>query len=326
MDQDEPKPEKETSPEPAPSGKRALNRKAIALVAAALVLIIAAVLYFIVIKGENDTDANPPATDTTTNAAAQPDAQKLVNDISESIKTEFTYISAVPASEERRVGFVYRPADRDYYVTMGYGNDTLAAGMNFDNINEFEQAPDAYDAQLAENDAVRKSVIAKLEAAGLTEQLEQFPAEAIEDSTLVGNTYANSEKNLICNVGGLAANGFTLGCSTMDDIQKRANVLKDFVEAYRRDSDDESVFTVVNDNEELDSPIAGYTKMHGSVGTLGAVGGALALFYQTPDYEWHFFTGTQSALSCSDYNTPDLRKAYAGDMCYEGETESTVNT
>ena len=54
--------------------------------------------------------------------------------------------------------------------------------------------------------------------------------------------------------------------------------------------------------------------------------GAAGLFYRTSsEAEWRFFTATQAALPCSDYDTDDLRKAYAGDICYtEAGEESAV--
>ncbi len=55
------------------------------------------------------------------------------------------------------------------------------------------------------------------------------------------------------------------------------------------------------------------------------VGGAAGLFYRTaPEEKWQFFAGTQSPLDCSDYNTDDLKKAYLGEVCYNGSVESTV--
>ena len=42
------------------------------------------------------------------------------------------------------------------------------------------------------------------------------------------------------------------------------------------------------------------------------------------DEKWRYFTGVQAPLDCSEYNTDDLRKAFAGDVCYNGREESTV--
>lgn len=42
-----------------------------------------------------------------------------------------------------------------------------------------------------------------------------------------------------------------------------------------------------------------------------------AIFYQTPDATWHFFTATQDqdAIKCDAYNTDDLKKAFVSFTC-----------
>lgn len=60
-----------------------------------------------------------------------------------------------------------------------------------------------------------------------------------------------------------------------------------------------------------DSKYAPYQTMVG--GILFAAG----LWYRvSPDSPWQWFQGTQAVLSCEDYNTDDLKKAYLGDPCY----------
>lgn len=55
------------------------------------------------------------------------------------------------------------------------------------------------------------------------------------------------------------------------------------------------------------------------------LGGGLGLFYRvSPNDEWQFFAITQAPLECSEYNTDDLRKAFAGDVCYNGMEASKV--
>lgn len=55
------------------------------------------------------------------------------------------------------------------------------------------------------------------------------------------------------------------------------------------------------------------------------VGGAIGLFYRTnPEAEWQFFTAATGAQDCDEFNTEDLKKAYAGRVCYNGPEQSTV--
>lgn len=50
-----------------------------------------------------------------------------------------------------------------------------------------------------------------------------------------------------------------------------------------------------------------------------------ALFYQTPDSTWHYFTVTenQDMLSCSDYNSDDLLNSYVGFTCQNTTTNKS---
>ncbi|MBR2989558.1 hypothetical protein IKF40_01320 [Candidatus Saccharibacteria bacterium] len=68
------------------------------------------------------------------------------------------------------------------------------------------------------------------------------------------------------------------------------------------------------------SPYHPYQRME--TATLGAA----LLFYRTsPDATWQFFKATQAALSCDEFNTPDLRRAFAGTTCVtNGYQQATV--
>lgn len=68
-----------------------------------------------------------------------------------------------------------------------------------------------------------------------------------------------------------------------------------------------------------DSKYKPYQRMTG--GVLGAVG----LWYRaSPDTPWQWFGGFQAVPECSEYKTDDLKKAFAGEVCYEGEEEKVV--
>jgi hypothetical protein len=44
----------------------------------------------------------------------------------------------------------------------------------------------------------------------------------------------------------------------------------------------------------------------------------VAYFYRTNrDEEWKYFTGTQEVISCNEYNTLDIRKAFFDYICYD---------
>lgn len=51
----------------------------------------------------------------------------------------------------------------------------------------------------------------------------------------------------------------------------------------------------------------------------GGVLGAVGLWYRvSPDAPWQWFAGVQAVQECSAYDTEDLKKAFAGEVCYEG--------
>lgn len=56
-----------------------------------------------------------------------------------------------------------------------------------------------------------------------------------------------------------------------------------------------------------------------------SIGWGNALFYRKgPNDEWQYFASTQEPLKCIEYNTDDLRKAFAGEVCYTDELEESV--
>lgn len=57
------------------------------------------------------------------------------------------------------------------------------------------------------------------------------------------------------------------------------------------------------------------------------MGGVRALFYQTPEKQWHYFASYQDQPLCSDFNATDLKKAFLGYPCVDSSTQkpSTVS-
>lgn len=56
-------------------------------------------------------------------------------------------------------------------------------------------------------------------------------------------------------------------------------------------------------------------------------GGFMALFYKKGSTgDWRYFTGTQAELECSEYSSTELKQAYAGDECFNGNEKITVGS
>ena len=67
---------------------------------------------------------------------------------------------------------------------------------------------------------------------------------------------------------------------------------------------------------ELKAGIKGYKNAKVGLGNAGAMtGGAMGLFYKSPTGDWQFFTGTQSQIMCTEFNTKDIQYAFAYESC-----------
>ena len=80
-----------------------------------------------------------------------------------------------------------------------------------------------------------------------------------------------------------------------------------------------------------DSSVAPYQTLEGSIGTsriegCGDVGKDLtAMFYRvSPTAEWQFFSRIEDELPCGQYNTTDLKNAFADTKCFDQTTDELV--
>jgi hypothetical protein len=78
---------------------------------------------------------------------------------------------------------------------------------------------------------------------------------------------------------------------------------------------------------ELKVGMSGYKNANVGLSNAGAmVGGGMGLFYKTPTGDWQFFTGTQSILDCSAYNTKDIQYSFANENCYDSSKNPNTET
>lgn len=133
--------------------------------------------------------------------------------------------------------------------------------------------------------------------------------------TTASYTCGLQESNTTSQGGAIDGATIAVTCSTYTTYQANAEVQKPFYAAYTS-SQDATPDTMLGLPTTKPSTTAGYmTAQLPLSNDSNMVGSAIGLFYQTPDKTWHFFTGTQQALSCTSYNTTDLKKAYAGETC-----------
>ena len=117
-----------------------------------------------------------------------------------------------------------------------------------------------------------------------------------------------------------------LGCANTRDYLANAKINQPFYDAYVADTNNNKnnlLFDVVEINQSKTANFKIATIGVGGSG-YGSVGGFAALFYQTPDTIWHYFTGTQSKLPCTRFDTIDLKQAYLGESCYGPTNEGAT--
>ncbi len=143
--------------------------------------------------------------------------------------------------------------------------------------------------------------------------------------------YLNEEADIVCNVFensefiyGNSQEYVYYNCGKTDWTWLTEDELKMIGElgiAYRDKTGNDSVSMMGFEDVVIhDSKYEPYQTIR-----IPAMNGGGGEFYRvSPDSEWRFFAVTQSALECSDYNTDDLKKAFLGEVCHNGNEMSTV--
>lgn len=216
----------------------------------------------------------------------------------------------------------YEPYDRDVVMqpikVAGYDHYTMV------------KASDAAATTVAGNESsVALATAGKnLKDIGFSEEVELTGA----DNTSYMASYASPDT--ICRISGNGTDNnpageyqVVVGCADMTDVSTTAKAQRPFADLVPTTSDDtSSTIGFVGTPEPKDSRTDGYQTAElnggGVVDGRAGAGGAMYLFYRLPDGTWKFFTGAQNVLSCDRYNTDDLRKAYAGEPCGEGQRVS----
>jgi len=118
----------------------------------------------------------------------------------------------------------------------------------------------------------------------------------------------------------------SIGCADKESYVASAKALQPYFDVYKAESGNATGDLLLGNPTVKVSATAGYTTT--TIGISGAdygsFGGFGALFYTTPDKKIHFFLGTQNVVGCDRYNTPDLKKAYLGESCYEQNNDKAV--
>lgn len=178
-----------------------------------------------------------------------------------------------------------------------------------------------YDDSDSDAKQMRSSAINTLKKNGLTSVAGPSIMGYGDDASY----YENSDSGLYCYVGnvngvtGYKSAGyswFTYQCTNknwLTDENKQLAI--DLAAAYHK-SDDGKEYKINYISDTLTRKIkkndAG-TYEHITVGFENAA----ALFYRKVGGEWKYFTATQQAISCKQYNTAELKEAYKGEKCWD---------
>ncbi len=297
-------------PNPAiPEEKKKVNVLAVVFGIIALVSVGLAVFFGIEFFKPKDGSMTTQVNES--EEVVEEDVVVSVSDMAEEYKDTKDTMEAVASSIENswsntattgNGGLTYKPEGLNTYVPIRFSLEIKV--KNTDNADT--------------NVGVLRS---KLEAAGFS-SLGVLPFLGSAGPQIYG--YLNSDKNIVCGVyvSNEGENYYaSLECAKASWIwltveeRKMAGELED---AYHNKTGDYTRVLAFT-GKVKDSMNKPYQTIQVSIG------GAVGLFYRAnANSEWKFFTATQGPLKCSDYSTDELKKAFAGDVCYDGDKESKV--
>lgn len=300
----------------APVQQRSKKPWVIAIIIVVL-LAIGAAVYFLLFMNKSDQQNNSQTPVATKNPAAKKSAaESMIADIKKTFKSKAVTIKENTAQDggEAPDGTVvyylpsYQPTGYDYSVspTKGYGT---AVSTPTDDKTAIDEDYDAA-VTLLENKGLKE-----LESAGYAHDQQKYAFY--------------HDKELVCSINvwyGLRGNNYVgVGCADMTEYVTSAKNSKEFNESYLAANP-----TVKETVKEFPLYYGRQTIKEGAEGYKNAevlMNSFAGLFYQTPDSKtWKYFLGAQDIVPCKEFNTDELKNAFAGIECYDTVTKraSTV--
>ena len=130
---------------------------------------------------------------------------------------------------------------------------------------------------------------------------------------LIGKLLYNPNTQIYCLVSENAL-PFSVSCSKENWITNETKTLAEKLASIAN-----SPYVAVDPSHIVDSQVSPYQTITANGG------GAALLFYRTSkDADWQFFKASQGLLNCNEYDTEDLKNAYAGQMCFNESTGETI--
>ncbi len=303
--------------QPTPTSLTPKKSKKILLIIVSLVivLVVAAGVFaylLLVVQPKKDTASVKPADLSSLGAGFK----KSINDPTDS--SWLVYKSTNPAS------VIYRYDSKNWVVTDAGANVlTFSSGRT----------------KTTDNKADYNAVLVYLNTNGFTE-VKPTDQSSVSYSTSQAIVQYFASNNFTCsmhNTPNLALNGgatpepasyrLQLDCAQLSAFKNNVAAVKPLASAY----DASKLTAIVQDplfsapTKTQSSATKDYANTSVNVASVKTPSdNSSAEFYQTPDKNWHLFAVAKdpAKIACTDYNTDDLKKAYAGFSCWDTSTNT----
>lgn len=200
----------------------------------------------------------------------------------------------------------YQVKDTDYYVTT-----TQAYGLNI---------------QKTVNTTSETGVDTVFTQGIVDEVIATFTSSQYKKVTELPSGTEYQSSAVICTISGTESIPIYVTCANKNAYTKVSSDVKPLVAAYRASNSSEDTSGSVFSTPTIkSSSVDGYQTASLSISSRQSIGGAAVLFYRKGTTDWKFFKTTQNELNCSDYNTDELKAAFADESCMsDTNTDTTV--
>lgn len=197
-------------------------------------------------------------------------------------------------------GASYQP---EGYITGVPLTKSYGVALNSENL---EAGQTLYN--LVNNFTIYQAIENTLVNAGFINTNQQYTTSSAGRGS---TSFVNQADGIVCSV---STTGTDCGYKTWYN-EADAELSNKLAQIYKAATSNDAHYLVAKVQNIVDSPIAPYQRIE-----VGMPGFAASFYRVSPDAEWQFFAEGQSAPQCSEYNTEDLRKAFAGMSCFPSTT------
>lgn len=301
----EPSEEPATPLAPAEKGHRGLKATIVVLVILLLGALgaVAYLLFFQPKTTDNVATDTPQTTQNTTNetpapASAAAIVQKVRDAVTEALKTDYPSAKINDGTSAP----AYQPDNATYGVRLSTGGSSL----------DIDPTPGSYS-----EDAIKATQQAIADALALETSLKKIDGD--------WNVRYQSD-TVTCS---LIKDGSPVGlaCADIAAYSDAITKVAPYAAAYAASADGKKYGDgVIIELQKVTEKSDGYKNAWTNMSNINSpVGGFAGLFYYA-NGQWTYWRGSQSIISCADYNTRDLQKAFEGDSCYDEATQNEQAT